>query len=180
MDRGYSRGFSVTDHLFERLIDARTRLDPVRSKYRVAFEDPDELDGTVRIMGPDLHWMAAARHGGILPVCEAYHKAVYKLTVQFPNDRPVSIYVRGIGLDAARSGATRQGAKILSEIVVHAPWHTAERMGPMTEFEAIDYLIQKDMDYAVWGAPSNRQRFKVVKVDDLPEDRSARNAWELT
>ena len=53
-------------------------------------------------------------------------------------------------------------------------------IGPMTEEEAMEYLVQKDIPISVWlDKYSNRQRFKICKKSDIPNDRTFRNAWRL-
>ena len=57
----------------------------------------------------------------------------------------------------------------------------AEPIGPMTEEEAIEYLIMKDISPAVWrDYQGNRVVLKIVPVELIPSDRSFRNAWKIT
>jgi hypothetical protein len=51
----------------------------------------------------------------------------------------------------------------------------------MTEEQAIEYLIMKDVPARVWHSDYkyNRQMFRIVKRDQLPEDKTYRNAWRL-
>ena len=57
----------------------------------------------------------------------------------------------------------------------------AEPIGPMTEEEAIEYLIQKDIPPQVWrDYKGNRCIMKIVPVELIPSDRSFRNAWRIT
>ena len=57
----------------------------------------------------------------------------------------------------------------------------AEPIGPMTEEEAIEYLIMKDINPAVWrDYQGNRVVLKIVPVELIPSDRSFRNAWKIT
>jgi hypothetical protein len=55
----------------------------------------------------------------------------------------------------------------------------AAPIGPMTEEEALEYLIQKDIPARVWAEPSNRPRFAIVARASIPSDRTHRNAWKL-
>ena len=61
-------------HLWDRLAEAKTRLDPVQSKYRVLFEDPATPDEPAKVLVPDPNWMACALEGGILPPIETYQR----------------------------------------------------------------------------------------------------------
>ena len=57
----------------------------------------------------------------------------------------------------------------------------AEPIGPMTEEEAIEYLIMKDISPAVWrDYVGNRVVLKITPVELIPSDRSFRNAWKIT
>ena len=56
----------------------------------------------------------------------------------------------------------------------------AEPIGPMTEEEAIEYLIMKDICPSVWQEyRGNRTILKIVPVELVPSDRSFRNAWKI-
>jgi hypothetical protein len=56
----------------------------------------------------------------------------------------------------------------------------AEPIGAMSEEEAIEYLVQKDIDPAVWrDYQGNRTIMKIVPVEMIPADRSFRNAWRI-
>ena len=131
-------------HLWDRLAEAKSRLKPVQSKYRVLFEDPREPDAPAKVLVPDPNWMAAALAGDILPPIDTYQR-----------DRLVP------------DGEPKEH-----------PY--AEPIGAMTEEEAIEYLIMKDIDPAVWrDYQGNRTIMKIVPVELIPSDRSFRNAWKI-
>jgi len=131
-------------HLWDRLAEAKSRLKPVQSKYRVLFEDPTEPDAPAKVLVPDPNWMAAALHGGVLPEIDTYLR-----------DRDVP------------DGQPKEH-----------PY--AEPIGAMTEEEAIEYLIQKDIPPQVWrDYKGNRTILKIVPVEMIPSDRSFRNAWKI-
>ena len=134
----------MTQHLWNRLLEAKSRLKPVQSKYRVLFEDPREPDAPAKVLVPDPNWMAAALEGDILPPIDTYQR-----------DRLVP------------DGEPKEH-----------PY--AEPIGAMTEEEAIEYLIMKDVDPAVWrDYKGNRTIMKIVPVELIPSDRSFRNAWKI-
>ena len=134
----------MTKHLWERLLEAKSRLEPVQSKYRVLFEDPATPDEPAKVLVPDPNWMACALEGNILPPIETYQR-----------DRLVP------------DGEPKEH-----------PY--AEPIGPMTEEEAIEYLVMKDIDPAVWrDYQGNREIMKIVPVEMIPSDRSFRNAWRI-
>ena len=131
-------------HLWDRLAEAKSRLKPVQSKYRVLFEDPNAPDEPAKVLVPDPNWMAAALAGDILPPIDTYQR-----------DRLVP------------DGEPKEH-----------PY--AEPIGAMTEEEAIEYLIMKDIDPAVWrDYQGNRTIMKIVPVELVPSDRSFRNAWKI-
>ena len=134
----------MTQHLWTRLLEAKARLKPVQSKYRVLFEDPREPDAPAKVLVPDPNWMAAALVGDILPPIDTYQR-----------DRLVP------------DGEPKEH-----------PY--AEPIGAMTEEEAIEYLVMKDIDPAVWrDYQGNRCILKIVPVELIPSDRSFRNSWRV-
>lgn len=134
----------MTTHLWTRLLEAKSRLKPVQSKYRVLFEDPREPDAPAKVLVPDPNWMAAALAGDILPPIDTYQR-----------DRLVP------------DGEPKEH-----------PY--AEPIGAMSEEEAIEYLVMKDIDPAVWrDYKGNRTVLKIVPVELIPSDRSFRNAWKI-
>jgi len=134
----------MTQHLWTRLLEAKSRLKPVQSKYRVLFEDPREPDAPAKVLVPDPNWMACALEGNILPPIDTYQR-----------DRLVP------------DGEPKEH-----------PY--AEPIEAMTEEEAIEYLVQKDIDPAVWrDYQGNRTILKIVPVEMIPSDRSYRNACRI-
>ena len=131
-------------HLWDRLAEAKSRLSPVQSQYRVLFENPAEPDAPASVLVPDPNWMAAALAGGVLP--------------------PIDTYLRDQNVP---DGQPKEH-----------PY--AEPIGAMTEEEAIEYLIQKDIPPQVWrDYQGNRIIMKIVPVELIPSDRSFRNAWKI-
>ena len=61
-------------HLWDRLAEAKSRLKPVQSKYRVVFEDPATPDEPAKVLVPDPNWMACALEGNILPPIDTYQR----------------------------------------------------------------------------------------------------------
>jgi hypothetical protein len=60
--------------------------------------------------------------------------------------------------------------------------HKTEPMGPMTEEEAIEYLIQKDVPQSVWQSwdEGNRPKMVICRKEQLPATREWRNAWKIS
>ena len=131
-------------HLWDRLAEAKSRLAPVQSKYRVLFEDPATPDEPAKVLVPDPNFMAAALAGNVLPPIDTYQRDRLVPDGQ-PKEHPY-----------------------------------AEPIGAMSEEEAIEYLVQKDIDPAVWrDYNGNRTIMKMVPVEMIPSDRSFRNAWRI-
>jgi hypothetical protein len=57
--------------------------------------------------------------------------------------------------------------------------HEAPPIAAMTEQEAMEYLLRKDLPRHVWEQPGNRPRYRIVRQRTLPTDRCYRNAWRL-
>jgi hypothetical protein len=147
-------------HLWFRLCYYAQVLPKVQSKYRVAFEVPSEPDAPAKVLIPDPNFMAAAMHGGILPDISAY----------LADRRTMDAYKEEHGSMEGFNWREQGGAK--------HPY--AEPRGPMSEEEAIEYLIQKDIPQSVWrDYKGNRTIMKIVPVELIPTDRSFRNAWVI-
>jgi len=112
----------------------------------------DSVDECAKILVPDPNWMAAALQGGILPPVEVYHE---------------------LAKDEAQPGFTKHTRGYLL--------HETEPVSPMTEEEAIEYLIKKDCPQAVWKTYNEGNRLKMVicKKEQLPQTREWRNAWKI-
>tara|TARA_R110000796_G_scaffold171060_1_gene288021 strand:- start:444 stop:875 length:432 start_codon:yes stop_codon:yes gene_type:complete len=131
-------------HLWDRVAEAKTRLDPVQPKYCVLFEDPTQLDAPASVLAPDPNWLAAALAGGVLPPIDTYLRDK-NVTDEQPKEHPY-----------------------------------AEPIGALTEEEAIEYLVQKDIPPQVWrDYQGNRIIMKIVPVELIPSDRTFRNAWRI-
>jgi hypothetical protein len=134
----------MTKHLWDRLAEAKERLEPLQSQYRVLFENPEDLDAPVAVLCPDPNWMAAALAGGVLPPIDTYQR-----------DRDVA------------DGQPKEH-----------PY--AAPIGAMTEEEAMEYLVMKDVPPQVWrDYKGNRCILKIVPVELIPTDRTFRDAWKI-
>lgn len=147
-------------HLWDRLVEAKDRLTPVQSQYRVVFEDPANPDACACILVPDPNWLACALAGDILPPIETYIRD-REIEERHMREHPgVPFEWRNYG------GATHP----------YAP-----TIGPMTEEEAIEYLIMKDIPPRIWrDYRGNRCIMKIVPVELIPSDRSFRGAWRVS
>lgn len=139
--------------LWEReLIFKELHKDLPEPQYAIAWEDPREPDTPMKVTVPSPTWLAMAMHGGILPPVESYWE---------------------LKKDEAQPDFKRHTRGHLL--------HDTEPMPAMTEEEAMEYLIMKDIPPHVWHSYNgNRQIIRIVKRDLIPTDRSYRNAWRLS
>lgn len=112
----------------------------------------DDLEDPAKIMTPDPNWMACALQGGILPPIWVYHElAKDEAKPDF------ECHTRGYLL------------------------HETEPMPAMTEEEAIEYLIMKDVPQHVWKEynSGNRPKMIICNRNQLPSTREWRDAWKI-
>jgi hypothetical protein len=128
------------------------------SNYRVIFEDPEQPEQPAMVLVPSDNWMADAM-AGKLP--------------------PISVYW-ALQDDEQQAIAEGRHDNFKHDPEKHAAQWTAPRIGPLTEEEAIEYLVMKDIPRRVWAVEHNRPMFKIVRAEDVPSDRQFRNAWRLT
>jgi len=138
--------------LWEReIIFAQEHKDLPEPNYAIIWEDPRSPDDPMKITVPSPTWLAMAMHGGILPPVEVYWE---------------------LKKDEAQSGFKS-----------HTRGHLLHDTPPipvMTEEEAMEYLVQKDIPPHVWhNYNGNRQIIKIVPRNLIPTDRSNRNAWRI-
>lgn len=125
--------------------------------YRVIFEDPDQPDAPAMVLVPSDNWMADAMAGNLPPIWVYWQ----------------------LQDDEQRAIAEGRHANFKHDPEKLALQYTAPRIGPLTEEEAIEYLVMKDIPRRVWAKEHNRPMFRIVKKDAIPTDRTFRNAWEM-
>jgi len=113
----------------------------------------DSVDECAKILVPDPNWMAAALQGGILP--------------------PVQVYWELAKDEAAEGFAKHTRGYLL---------HNSKPVDPMTEEQAIEYLIQKDVPQSVWREwdAGNKPKMVICRKEQLPATREWRNAWKIS
>lgn len=58
--------------------------------------------------------------------------------------------------------------------------HETPPIGPLTEEQAIEYLIMKDVPPRVWrDYRGNRPILKICTTKQVPDERTLRNAWSI-
>lgn len=134
------------------LIFKELHKDLPQPQFAILWEDPDDLDAPAKVTVPSPIWLAMAMHGGILP--------------------PVEVYW-ALREDEAQPDFKR-----------HTRGHLLHETPPvdaMTEEEAMEYLIMKDLPPSVWrDYQGNRTIMKIVPRNLVPTDRTMRNAWRIT
>ena len=112
----------------------------------------DSVDECAKILVPDPNWMACALQGGILPPVEVYWE---------------------LAKDEAQPDFKKHTRGYLL--------HNTEPMPAMTEEEAIEYLIQKDVPQHVWKTwnEGNKPKMVICRKEQLPSTREWRNAWKI-
>ncbi len=127
------------------------------TKYRVIFDDPDNLDLPSQILVPSPNWLRKAMSGNLPPIWVYW---------QLQDDEKCAV-----------EQGTHETYK--HDPQKHALQWTAPRIGPLTEEEAMEYLCLKDLPRRCWAEKHNRPMFKIVLADQVPTDRRLRNAWEI-
>lgn len=128
------------------------------SRYRVIFEDPEYPEQPAGILVPSNNWLKQAMDG------------------QLP---PISVYWN-LQDDEQQAIAEGRHNNFKHDSKKHAAQLEAPRVGPLTEEEAIEYLIMKELPRHIWSQEYNRPMFKIVRTEDVPSNRLFRNAWRIT
>ncbi len=154
------------EHLFLRILIAKKCFEPVVSKYRIVYEDPADPDEPCRIVAPDPNWLASALEGGVLPDIQPYI-----------DDKDTE---RNWYQEMAELGFANVNTNFFWSAVGGAKHPYAEPIDPMTEEEAIEYLLMKDVPLHVWrDYEGNREIFKMVPVEMVPKETTFRDAWQI-
>jgi hypothetical protein len=97
--------------------------------------------------------MACAQAGGILPPVWVYHE---------------------LADDEAKPDFVKHTRGYLL--------HETDPVEPMTEEQAIEYLIMKDVPREVWQSwnEGNKPKMVICKKEQLPSTREWRNAWRIS
>ena len=125
--------------------------------YRVVFEDPDFPEEPAKVLVPSQNWLDEAMAGNLPPIWVYW---------QLQDDEAQAI------AEGRHSTFKHDPEKLALQ-------YTAPRMGPLTEEEAMEYLVRKDIPRRVWGVQHTRPMFAIVKAEQVPSDRLVRNAWRF-
>jgi len=160
--------------MFTRLHWASENLEPYQSKYVIVYEDPAYPDHPVCEVCVAPEWMTCALAGGILPAVEHQHNMKLELTT----DHGEKIVTTFLEAQQIRLEKRITGEKVID----YKEYLLPEPIGPMTEEEAIEYILKKDVPARVWHPDYkyNRQMYRIVTREDIPVDQTYRNAWRLS
>src|SRR6056300_709003 len=127
------------------------------TKYRVIFEDPHKPEEPAMVLVPSPNWIEEAKAGN-LP--------------------PIHVYW-DLKEDEEKAIAEGRHSEFKHDPEKWNKQYTAPRIGPLTEEEAMEYLVMKDIPKHIWAVQYNRPMFRIVKTEEVPSDRSFRNAWRM-
>jgi hypothetical protein len=128
------------------------------TSYRIIYEDPERPEDPAKIVIPSPNWLQEAMAGNLPPIWVHW---------QLQDDEQQAI----------AQGRHRDFAHDPEKLMLQ---YTAPRVGPLSEEEAMEYLVMKDVPRHVWSREYNRPMFRIVRTEDIPTDRSFRNAWRIT
>lgn len=128
------------------------------SDYRILYEDPHYPEDPVKILIPDPNWIKEAMDGNLPPI-EVY--------LDLKNDEQKAIE------NGTHENFCHDEEKWEKQF-------TIKRIGKLTEEEAIEYLIMKDIPNHIWNKVYNRPMFKIINKNDIPSDRTFRDAWRIS
>ena len=133
-------------------------LKDFKAQYAVLFNDPDNLEDPAKIMYPADYFIKQAMIG------------------ELP---PVSVFLQ-LRLDEEAWNEVNEGTGFEHDEEKWKMQFTAPNIEPLTEEEAMEYLVIKDLPTKVWSKKHNRPMFKIIRKSEISADRTFRNAWEMT
>ena len=155
--------------LIDRINWSQQNLERVEPQYCIPYVRPGT--GATSVCHPAPEWLAMAMHGDLLPDIEVYHQLRCEWTHEETGEVVETL------VNEAPEGTGWKGGKVLNGHLLHE----GPRAPAMTEEEAMEYLLQKDVPRAVWAdhETANTPRFYIIRRDQLPATRQFRNSWIL-
>ena len=161
--------------LFSRICWAQHALRPYRSEYAIYWEDPDTPDAPLKVSSIAPEWMAMALNGYCLPPVRAYAELKYGC---FDGNEPMPWKIYDDEYDAKRhcEDHADNTYRIVNGHVIHA-----SVIPPLTEKEAFQYIIQKDIPKRVWQRSGANRSYLKIAPHKLVEhlDPSTYDSWRL-
>ncbi len=175
-------------HHHSRIARSRDRISAVEVQHCVAFTDPYDLDAPVKVLHPSPRCVAELMAGGVHPPIEAVHAQRLRLVgsdgevaecsrleapaVRWRMNNKVTI------LQDEETGAVTKRTTVSETVIDNSSAHLTVAM-PMTYEQAIEWIIQKDIPFDVWGKQHNRPMMAIVPRTAIPKNRTHRNNWKL-
>jgi len=156
-------------HHWHRISRSRGKIPKVEVDHCIPYEVPWDDDATCAVLHPAPDFIGELMAGGIHPPIEALHGMKSRLKTD-----------TGEEFEALKIDIPRIRAKynIVEEIVTDNSEAHLWVCGPMSYELAIEYCIQKDIPWEVWGKTHNRLHYAIIERTSLPE-RNFRDAWKL-
>ncbi len=153
-----------------RVAASRDQIDTVEVRHVIAFADPYDLDAPMTFLYPDSRCVAELMAGGIHPPIEVLHGLRLRLT-----------YDDGTSTECDWRAASyfRATRKVISETLLDNRIVDFVAAPPMTYEQAIEWIMQKDVPFEVWGKKHNRSMMAIVPRAAVLEDRTHRKSWKL-
>ena len=152
--------------LIDRVMWAHENLEFPKPNYSIVWE---RADGGVSVTSPSGEFLAMAMHGGLLPDIEMFHQ----MRCRWVNDAGEEMFTL---INEGPGPGWKEGKVMNAELM-----HEGPRAPKMTEEEAMEYLLQKDVPRYVWAdhETANRKRFYICPRECVPKNRAFRNHWQL-
>ncbi len=157
-------------HHWQRVAASRGLIQIEEVRHSILFTDPYNMDAPVNIVILDPRCVSELMAGHIHPPAEAINAQVLHFNCQHCGP----IICRR--LDAPEIRALH---KIRSEVVIDSRRMHLEIAAPMTYDQAIEWILQVEVPFAVWGKKHNSPQYKIVPICKIPTDRTHRNSWKL-
>lgn len=125
--------------------------------YYVIYDDPDHLDEPTKILIPSSKWVKRAMEGELPPIWVFWD----------------------LQDDEAKSTVAEEGGRFVHDKERYSRQGLHPPIGKLTEEQAMEYLCMKELPRKCWAQEHNRPMFKIVKKNQIPSDRTFRNAWEM-
>jgi hypothetical protein len=157
-------------HHWYRLSASRDMVEPADVQHCIPYTKPYLLEG-ISICHPAPRFIGELMHGGIHPPLDALQSQ--KLLI-IGTDGKADV------VDKVDAPQWRNEHGMRAEYVVQNSRAHLETEEPMSYEAAIEYTLQKDVPYKVWGKKHNRLEFRIVKREALPASRTFRNQWKMS
>jgi hypothetical protein len=158
-------------HHWHRIAGSRDIVEPVEVKHCIPYTQPYDLDAPIAVCHPSGRFIAELMLGGIHPPLDALQSQ--KLLI-IGEDGKADV------VDKVDAPQWRNDHGMRTEYVVQNSRAHLETEEPMSYEAAIEYTLQKDVPYKVWGKKHNRLEFRIVKREALPASRTFRNQWKMS